>query len=184
MRMPAGEYLYNPIGSVHGGALATLLDSVMGCAVHSTLPAGRGYTTLEIKVNYLRAVTEVSGCVTATGRVVHAGRRQAVAEASLADEAGRLCATASTTCLVFDLPTSRRSAPEPALPHRPHRRRRPRAALARHLTAEGLRVGLAARDTDKLADLAAETGAGTFAADAADPRGGRAAVRRGRCPDR
>lgn len=104
MRMPAGEYLYNPIGSVHGGALATLLDSVMGCAVHSTLPAGRGYTTLEIKVNYLRAVTEGSGCVTATGRVVHAGRRQAVAEASLTDEAGRLCATASTTCLVFDLP--------------------------------------------------------------------------------
>ncbi|TNC09620.1 PaaI family thioesterase [Methylobacterium terricola] len=106
MRMPAGEYLYNPIGSVHGGALATLLDSVMGCAVHSTLPAGRGYTTLEIKVNYLRAVTAGSGCVTATGRIVHAGRRQAVAEASLADEAGRLCATASTTCLVFDLPGS------------------------------------------------------------------------------
>ncbi|UHC15648.1 PaaI family thioesterase [Methylobacterium currus] len=104
MRMPAGEYLYNPIGSVHGGALATLLDSVMGCAVHSTLPAGRGYTTLEIKVNYLRAVTEASGCVTAVGRVVHAGRRQAVAEASLTDESGRLCATASTTCLVFDLP--------------------------------------------------------------------------------
>ncbi|MBK3399199.1 MULTISPECIES: PaaI family thioesterase [Methylobacterium] len=111
MRMPAGEYLYNPIGSVHGGALATLLDSVMGCAVHSTLPAGRGYTTLEIKVNYLRAVTEGSGSVTAIGRVVHAGRRQAVAEASLADEAGRLCATASTTCLVFDLPPSREERP-------------------------------------------------------------------------
>ncbi|QRE72659.1 PaaI family thioesterase [Methylobacterium aquaticum] len=111
MRMPAGEYLYNPIGSVHGGALATLLDSVMGCAVHSTLPAGRGYTTLEIKVNYLRAVTEVSGTVTATGRVVHAGRRQAVAEASLTDAAGRLCATASTTCLVFDLPPAREERP-------------------------------------------------------------------------
>jgi uncharacterized protein (TIGR00369 family) len=104
MRMPAGEYLYNPIGSVHGGALATLLDSVMGCAVHSTLPAGRGYTTLEIKVNYLRAVTAGSGQVTAVGRMIHAGRRQAVAEGSLTDEAGRLCATASTTCLVFDLP--------------------------------------------------------------------------------
>ncbi|MCF4129193.1 PaaI family thioesterase [Methylobacterium sp. SyP6R] len=111
MRMPAGEYLYNPIGSVHGGALATLLDSVMGCAVHSTLPAGRGYTTLEIKVNYLRAVTEGSGRVTAVGRVVHAGRRQAVAEASLTDEAGRLCATASTTCLVFDLPPAREERP-------------------------------------------------------------------------
>ncbi|GJD53637.1 1,4-dihydroxy-2-naphthoyl-CoA hydrolase [Methylobacterium crusticola] len=104
MRLPAGEHLYNPIGTVHGGVLATLLDSVMGCAVHSTLPAGRGYTTLEIKVNYLRAVTEASGTVTAVGRIIHAGRRQAVAEASLTDAAGRLCATASTTCLVFDHP--------------------------------------------------------------------------------
>lgn len=102
MRMEAGEYLYNPLGSVHGGALASLLDSVMGCAVHATLPPGRGYTTLEIKVNYLRAVTAASGLLTAVGAIVHAGRRQAVAEARLTDGAGRLCATASTTCLLLD----------------------------------------------------------------------------------
>ncbi len=111
MTMRAQEYLYNPLGSVHGGLIATLMDSVMGCAVHSTLPLGRGFTTLEIKVNYLRAVTEVSGLVTAVGRVVHSGRQQAVAEASLIDEASRLCATATTTCLLFDLPARDRSRP-------------------------------------------------------------------------
>ncbi|WP_238298902.1 PaaI family thioesterase, partial [Methylobacterium soli] len=79
--------------------------------MHSTLPLGRGYTTLEIKVNYLRAVTAASGVLTAVGHVVHAGSRQAVAEARLSDEAGRLCATASTTCLLFDLPEARRRAP-------------------------------------------------------------------------
>ena len=104
MRMPADECLYNPIGTVHGGALATLLDSVMGCAVHSLVEAGRGYTTLEIKVNYLRAVTVGSGLLTATGEVVHAGRQQAVAEGRVHDARGRLCASASTTCLLFDLP--------------------------------------------------------------------------------
>ena len=105
MRLMPGEHLYNPLGTVHGGVLATLLDSVMGCAVQTTLPRGRGYTTLEIKVNYLRAVTEAVGELTAEGRVVHAGRRSAVAEARVSDARGRLCATASTTCLVFDLPT-------------------------------------------------------------------------------
>jgi uncharacterized protein (TIGR00369 family) len=113
MRMGPGEYLYNPLGSVHGGALASLLDSVMGCAVHSTLPLGRGYTTLEIKVNYLRAVTAASGPLTAVGEIVHAGRRQAVAEARLTDGTGRLCATASTTCLLLDAPT-RGDPPPPA----------------------------------------------------------------------
>lgn len=102
--LPA-EYHYNPIGSVHGGVLATLLDSVMGCAVHSTLPQGRGYTTLEIKVNYTRAVTSQSGPLSAEGKVVHGGRRAAVAEGKVTDAKGRLCATASTTCLVFDLPS-------------------------------------------------------------------------------
>ncbi len=111
MTMRAQEYLYNPLGSVHGGLIATLMDSVMGCAVHSTLPLGRGFTTLEIKVNYLRAVTEASGLVTAVGRVVHSGRQQAVAEASLIDEASRLCATATTTCLLFDLPDQDRARP-------------------------------------------------------------------------
>ena len=102
MRMVSGEHLYNPIGTVHGGALATLLDSVMGCAVHTTLPAGRSYTTLEIKVNYIRAITEASGELTAEGRVVHAGRRSAVAEGTIKDAQGRLYATGTATCLIFD----------------------------------------------------------------------------------
>ena len=106
LRLAPGEYLYNPMGVVHGGMIATLLDSAMGCAVHSTLPAGRGYTTLEIKVNYLRAVTAASGDLTAEGRVVHAGRRTGVAEAVLKDASGATCATASTTCLLFDLDPS------------------------------------------------------------------------------
>jgi uncharacterized protein (TIGR00369 family) len=106
MRLTAAEYHYNPIGSVHGGILATLLDSVMGCAVHTTLPKGRAYTTLEIKVNYLRAVTDASGQLTAEGKVIHTGRRSAVAEGKIIDAAGRLCATATTTCLVFDLPAT------------------------------------------------------------------------------
>ena len=104
MHLTPAEYHYNPIGSVHGGFLATLLDSVMGCAVHSTLPKGRGYTSLEIKVNYVRAVTADSGKLSAEGKVLHAGRRSAVAEGKVVDGKGRLCATGSTTCLVFDLP--------------------------------------------------------------------------------
>ncbi|MGA0596823.1 PaaI family thioesterase [Enterovirga sp. CN4-39] len=110
MQLQAAEYLYNPIGTVHGGIVATILDSVMGCAVHSTLPVGRGYTTLEIKVNYLRAVTEAAGIVTAEGRAVHVGRTTGVADARLFDAAGRLYATASTTCLVFDLPPAKAGA--------------------------------------------------------------------------
>ena len=104
MRMTPADYHYNPLGTMHGGILATLLDSVMGCAVHSTLPKGRGYTSLEIKVNYVRAVTQASGELSAEGTVVHGGRRSAVAAAKVVDGKGRLCATASTTCLVFDLP--------------------------------------------------------------------------------
>ena len=103
MKLEAGEWLYNPIGTVHGGAIATLLDSVMGCAVHTTLPKGRAYTSLEIKVNFLRAVTVETGAISAEGRAVHVGRRSAVAEAKAFDGAGKLVATASTTCLVFDL---------------------------------------------------------------------------------
>jgi uncharacterized protein (TIGR00369 family) len=104
MRMTPAEFHYNPIGTVHGGILATLLDSVMGSAVHTTLPKGRAYTSLEIKVNYVRAVTNASGELSAEGTVVHSGSRSAVAEARVTDAKGRLCATASTTCLVFDLP--------------------------------------------------------------------------------
>lgn len=104
MHLTPAEYHYNPIGTMHGGILATLLDSVMGCAVHSTLPKGRAYTSLEIKVNYVRAVTIASGELSAEGRLVHGGRRSAVAEGKVVDARGRLCATASTTCMVFDLP--------------------------------------------------------------------------------
>ena len=102
MRMTPAEHLYNTIGSVHGGIIATLLDSVMGCAVHSSLPPGQAYATLEIKVNYVRPVTVATGEVTAEGRIVHAGRRSAVAEASLTDTSGKLLATASTTCMVVE----------------------------------------------------------------------------------
>lgn len=100
------ESHYNPIGSVHGGVIATVLDTVMGCAVHSTLPTGRGYTTLEIKVNYARAVLAGAGPVRAVGRVIHAGRQTAVAEATLVDGRDRVLAHASTTCLIFDVPAA------------------------------------------------------------------------------
>jgi uncharacterized protein (TIGR00369 family) len=101
------ESHYNPNGSVHGGIIATVLDTVMGCAVHSRLPAGRGYTTLEIKVNYVRAVTVSAGILQATGNLLHLGRQTGIAEGRITDAAGRLCAHASTTCLVFDLPPER-----------------------------------------------------------------------------
>jgi uncharacterized protein (TIGR00369 family) len=102
MTLPPGEHLYSGFGSVHGGMTATLLDSVMGCAVHSTLPPSRGYTTLEIKVTFLRPITVASGVITGAGQVVHEGQRLGVAEARAVDAAGRLCATATTTCLVFE----------------------------------------------------------------------------------
>jgi uncharacterized protein (TIGR00369 family) len=95
---------YNPIGSVHGGWIATLLDSAVGCAVHSVLPAGTGYTTVELKLNYVRAVTVDTGPLRAEGKVVHVGKQIATAEGRLHDAKGRLYAHASTTCLVFELP--------------------------------------------------------------------------------
>ena len=95
---------YNPIGSVHGGYAATILDSACGIAAHSRLGAGQGYTTLELKVSYLRGLTERSGRVRAEGRILNFGRRAAFAEAKLTDGDGRLCATATSTLLVFDLP--------------------------------------------------------------------------------
>lgn len=95
------ESHYNPIGTVHGGLVCTLLDSVIGCAVHTTLPAGRGYTSIEIKVNYLRPVRADTGRITAVGTVVKPGSRVAFAEATVADAAGRILATATGSCLVF-----------------------------------------------------------------------------------
>ncbi len=99
--------VYNPMGAVHGGYAATLLDSACGIATHSALAAGRGHTTLELKVSYLRSLSDESGVVRATGRVVSVGRRVAFAEATLHDGAGRLCATASSTLLVFDVEPGR-----------------------------------------------------------------------------
>lgn len=96
------ESVYNPIGTVHGGYAATLLDSAVGCAVHSVLKAGQGYTTLELKVAYHRAMTKDTGPVRAEGKVIQAGRRAAFAEGRLTDEQGRLYATATSTLLVFD----------------------------------------------------------------------------------
>ena len=99
---PDGRH-YNPIGSIHGGFAATLLDSCMGCAVHTTLPAGTAYTTLEFKINLLRGMTDATGPVDAVGTVTRAGRRVAVADGRLVDSAGALLVTGSTTCLVFPL---------------------------------------------------------------------------------
>ena len=96
-----GREVYNPIGTVHGGYAATLLDSAMGCAVHSALKGGQGYTTLELKIAYHRAMTDKSGPVRAEGRIVSVGRKAAFAEGKLFDAQGRLCASGTTTCLVF-----------------------------------------------------------------------------------
>ena len=95
---------YNPIGSVHGGYAATLLDSVMGLAVHSSLPPGTGYTTLEFKISFIKGMTKDTGAVRSEGRTLNVGRRTATAEARITDSKGRLLAHATTTCLVFEIP--------------------------------------------------------------------------------
>ena len=96
------ESVYNPLGSVHGGYAATLLDSALACAVHSKLDAAQAHTTLELKIAYHRALTKDSGTVRAEGKVVSIGRRAAFAEGRLTDGQGRLCASATSTLLVFD----------------------------------------------------------------------------------
>lgn len=101
-----GEEHYNPIGSVHGGIFATLLDSAAGCAVQSTLPRGTGYTSLDLTVKFLRPVTVETGRVRAVGRVVSSGRRTALAEAQLFDTADRLLAHATSSCLLFPVPAA------------------------------------------------------------------------------
>lgn len=95
------EKVYNPIGTVHGGYAATLLDSACGCAVHSTLAVGEGYTTAELKVAYHRAMTKDTGPVRAEGKVVTRGRRLAFAEAKLTDAAGKLYASATSTLIIL-----------------------------------------------------------------------------------
>lgn len=95
------EFHYNPIGSVHGGIFCTLLDSAMGCAVQTNLPAGSGYTTLELKVNLVRPLTSKTGQVFCEGKVIYGGGRIATAEGRIYDEAGKLYGHATTTCIIF-----------------------------------------------------------------------------------
>jgi uncharacterized protein (TIGR00369 family) len=95
---------YNPIGSVHGGYAATLLDSAMGLAVQTMCPQGTGYTTLEFKVSFIKGMTKDSGVVRTEGKTLSFGRRAATAEGRIMDSKGRLLAHATTTCLVFELP--------------------------------------------------------------------------------
>jgi len=109
---PGPQHL-NPLGTIHGGWFATLLDSALGCAVHTMLPAGRGYTTAELGINVVKALTPKVTRVRAEGRVIHCGRQLATAEARLVGADGTLYAHATTTCLVFELPPAR--APAPAL---------------------------------------------------------------------
>lgn len=101
--VPGPEH-YNPIGTVHGGLAATLLDSAMGCAVQSMLPAGTVYTSLEFKISLIRAITRDTGEVRAEGRALTVGRRIGTAEGRLLDGQGRLLAHGTTTCLVFEAP--------------------------------------------------------------------------------
>jgi uncharacterized protein (TIGR00369 family) len=96
-----GEHQYNPIGMVHGGVASTVLDSVMACAIHSLLPAGVAYTTLELHVNFVRAITVATGTLRAEGEAVHSGSRVSTAQGRLVDAAGKLYAHATTTCLVI-----------------------------------------------------------------------------------
>jgi uncharacterized protein (TIGR00369 family) len=97
------EFHYNPLGTVHGGIISTMLDSAAGCSVHSTLPAGVSYISLDLNVKFLRAVTIASGRLRCAGAVLQRGRRTALAEAEMTDAAGRLVAHATSTCLIFDV---------------------------------------------------------------------------------
>lgn len=99
--MPAAEFHYNPLGGVHGGIICTMLDTAAGCAVHSTLAVGELYTSLDLTVKFLRPVTVDAGVLTAEGTVLQRGRRTALAQAQLTDEAGRLVAHATSSCMIF-----------------------------------------------------------------------------------
>jgi uncharacterized protein (TIGR00369 family) len=98
------EAFYNPLGSIHGGWTATLMDSVMACAVHSTLKPGEGYTTLEFKLHFCRPILPSTGIVRAEGLVLSRGRRAATSEGRLFDREGKLLAHGTETCLIFDMP--------------------------------------------------------------------------------
>lgn len=99
--MVPGQQHYNPIGSVHGGVALTLLDSAMGCAVHTLLERGVGYTTLEVKTNFVRPILADTGLIRCEGTVLHAGSRVATAEGRLTDSGGKLLAHGTTTCLII-----------------------------------------------------------------------------------
>ena len=99
--MTPGEHHYNPIGSVHGGVAATLLDSALGCAVHTTLEPGVGYTTVDLRVTFVRPLTATTGPVRCEGRVIHVGSRIATSEGRITDADGRLYAHGSATCLIL-----------------------------------------------------------------------------------
>ena len=101
VEMPAAEFHYNPLGGVHGGVISTLLDTAAGCAVHSTLDAGEGYTSLDLSVKFLRPVTVDSGLLSCEGTVISRGRRTALAQARLADGQGRLVAHATSSWMIF-----------------------------------------------------------------------------------
>lgn len=105
-RCSPDESHYNPIGMVHGGLVCTLLDSALGCATHTTLPAGTGYTSIEIKVNFLRPVSADNGPLICTGRVTKPGRRVTFAEGEVVDNEGKVVATASGSLLIFPLQSS------------------------------------------------------------------------------
>jgi uncharacterized protein (TIGR00369 family) len=102
-----GPAHFNPMGGVHGGWFATMLDSALGCAVHTMMPAGRGYTTAELSVNFVRGLSPQVGRVRAEGKVIHCGKQLATAEARMFGPDGTLFAHATTTCLVFELPALR-----------------------------------------------------------------------------
>ncbi len=101
--MRVQEFHYNPLGSVHGGVIATLLDTAAGCSVHTTLGIGESYTSLDLTTKFLRPVTVDSGLLTCEGTVIQRGRRVALAQAQLTDESGRLVAHATSSCLIFPL---------------------------------------------------------------------------------
>jgi len=108
---------YNPLGTVHGGWFATLLDSAVGCAVHSTLPASRGYTTLELKLNIVRALTDAVPLVRAEGKILHGGRQVATAEGRIVGPDGKLYAHATTTCLIFETTAPAQGEPKISEPN-------------------------------------------------------------------
>jgi uncharacterized protein (TIGR00369 family) len=98
------EYHYNPIGMVHGGVASTVLDSAMACSIHTSLPAGKVYTTLEFKVNFVRPLTDKTGRVRCVAEVIHVGQRVGTAQAKILDSQDRLYAHATTTCMIFEAP--------------------------------------------------------------------------------